>query len=134
MTLVVQPPNSTLIGFQPDSLRACWGVPCQGQLGPANRMAAGNVMWILAMVDGAQRAKPPGSHADTHSQHLMYTLHMLMSKREHIKTCTLCLQDAAKPFAAVVCCSVGRLRASLPHLLLGWILLSDDLTLTLQVE
>ena len=60
LTLVVQPPNSTLIGFQPDSLRACWGVPCQGPLGPANRMAAGSVLWILAMVDGAQQAKAAG--------------------------------------------------------------------------
>jgi len=62
MTLMVQPPNSTLIGFQPDSLRACWGVPCQGPLGPANRMAAGSVLWILAMVDGSQQAKVPGVH------------------------------------------------------------------------
>lgn len=60
LTLVVQPPNSTLIGFQPDSLRACWGVPCQGPLGPTNRMAAGSVLWILAMVDGAQQAKAAG--------------------------------------------------------------------------
>lgn len=62
MTLVVQPPNSTLIGFQPDSLRACWGMPCQGLLGPSNRMAAGSVLWILAMVDGSQQAKAPGLH------------------------------------------------------------------------
>ncbi|KAA6424834.1 MAG: hypothetical protein FRX49_05008 [Trebouxia sp. A1-2] len=61
MTLVVQPPNSTLIGFQPDSLRACWGLPCQEPLGPANRMVAGSVLWILAMVDGSQQAKAPGS-------------------------------------------------------------------------
>ncbi|KAL0048506.1 hypothetical protein WJX82_004799 [Trebouxia sp. C0006] len=61
MTLVVQPPNGTLIGFQPDSLRACWGMPCQEPLGPANRMAAGSVLWILAMVDGSQQAKAPGS-------------------------------------------------------------------------
>ena len=60
LTLVVQPPNSTLIGFQPDSLRACWGVPCQGPLGPTNRMAAGSVLWILAMVDGAHQAKAAG--------------------------------------------------------------------------
>ena len=60
LTLVVQPPNSTLIGFQPDSLRACWGVPCQGPLGPTNRMAAGSVLWILAMVGGAQQAKAAG--------------------------------------------------------------------------
>ncbi|KAL0019249.1 hypothetical protein WJX77_001067 [Trebouxia sp. C0004] len=61
MTLVVQPPNGTLIGFQPDSLRACWGMPCQEPLGPANRMAAGSVLWILAMVHGSQQAKAPSS-------------------------------------------------------------------------
>lgn len=70
MTLVVQPPNSTLIGFQPDSLRACWGLPCQEPLGPANRMVAGSVLWILAMVDGSQQAKAPGGrHAPCSQRH-----------------------------------------------------------------
>lgn len=35
-------------------------MPCQEPLGPANRMAAGSVLWILAMVDGSQQAKAPG--------------------------------------------------------------------------
>ena len=76
MTLVVQPPNGTLIGFQPDSLRACWGMPCQEPLGPANRMAAGSVLWILAMVDGSQQAKAPGEgHTPRNQCHSLQFFH-----------------------------------------------------------
>ena len=50
----------------------------------------------------------------------MYLLHVLESKGEHIETGKLCLQHAAKPFAAVICCSLGYNAAfKMPHLLLG---------------
>ena len=81
MTLVVQPPNSTLIGFQPDSLRACWGMPCQEPLGPANRMVAGSVLWILAMVDGSQQAKALGDIPHTISVFIML---LITCMQEHL--------------------------------------------------
>ncbi len=43
-------------------------MPCQEPLGPANRMAAGSVLWILAMVDGSQQAKAPGERHTPHDQ------------------------------------------------------------------
>ena len=61
-------------------------MPCQGLLGPSNRMAAGSVLWILAMVDGSQQAKAPGLY------------HLLPSEHHHIpdeqpSTCSDCAES-----------------------------------------
>ncbi len=62
-------------------------MPCQEPLGPANRMAAGSVLWILAMVDGSQEAKAPGENSTPCNQ--SHSLQSFHHAAQYIHTRTL---------------------------------------------